>query len=149
LPHASPGQSHPNHKDVMGRPQWIHAEDTRDRYLKPRDGRLALLKVQSTITSPQDIVTWDRDIIKDKTPWSIKLVYWCMKSVPELIKQQPIQADTSDYVKRKFMSKEWRKEYFSRRWLILYSRWIPTCLALLVLVRKIPRDLSGFYMEHI
>lgn len=133
----------------MGRPEWIRAGDTRDRYLKPRDGRLAPLKVQSTITSPQDIVTWDRDMIKDKTPMSIKLVYWCMESVSELIKRQPIQADTRDYTVRDFMSREWRKEYFSQRWLTLYGRWIPTCFALLILVNIIPRYLSGFYMECI
>ena len=126
----------------MGRPEWIRADDTRDRYLKPRDGRLALLKVQSTIVSPQDIVTWDRDMIKDKTPMSIKLVYWCMASVPELIRRQPIEADTLDYIVRDFMSREWRKEYFSQRWLTLYGRWIPTCFALLVLVNIIPRYLS-------
>lgn len=133
----------------MGRPEWICVDDNWDRYLKPRDGRLAPLKVQSMIISPQDIVTWDRNMIKDKTPRSIKLVYWCMESVPELIKRQPIQGDASDYIMRDFMSREWRKEYFSRRWLTLYGRWIPTCFALLVLVSIIPRNLSVFYMERI
>jgi hypothetical protein len=117
----------------MGRPEWICADDNRDRYLKPRDGRLALLKVQSTIVSPQDIVTWDRDMIKNKTPMSIKLVYWCIESVPELIRR-----DTQDYIIRVFMTREWRKEYFSKRWLTLYGRWIPACFALSVLVNIIP-----------
>jgi hypothetical protein len=139
----------------MGRPEWIPTSDSWDRYLKPRDGRLALLKVQGTTDShhPHDEVPWKRVIIIDKTPLIVKLVCWCMKSVPEfsqasqLANQQPsqgqvsrsavqgqIDASNSGNVKRGFFTREWREKYLSRDRKILYLKWIPTCMALLILV---------------
>jgi hypothetical protein len=137
----------------MGRPQWIPPSDSWNRYLKPRDGRLALLKVQGTDDShhPHDHVTWKRDILIDQTPLILKLINWCTKSVPEFgsqsAKQQQIQGQVSHSaaqgqgdnsnsvnVKQGFLSREWRKKYLSRDQQKLYLKWIPTCLGLLFLV---------------
>jgi hypothetical protein len=137
----------------MGRPQWIPPSDSGDQYLKPRDGRLALLKVQGTDGShhPHDHVTWKRGIIIDQTPPILKLVNWCTKSVPGLYSQsanpQHIQGQVSHSaaqgqgddsnsgnVRRGFLTREWRKKYFSRDRQTLYLKWIPTCLGLLILV---------------
>ena len=137
----------------MGRPQWISPSDSWDRYLKPRDGRLALLKVQGTDDShhPHDDVTWKRGIIIDKTPPILKLVNWCMKSVPEFYglpaNQQQIQGQVSHSAAHGqgdgsnsgnftsgFLTREWREKYLSRDRRILYWKWIPTCFGLLILV---------------
>jgi hypothetical protein len=137
----------------MGRPQWIPPSDSWDRYLKPRDGRLALLKVQATDDShhPHDYVTWKRGTIVDKTPLILKLLAWCTKSVPELgshsAHQQQIQGQVSHSAARGqgydsnsgnfmggFLTRKWREKYLSRDRQKLYLKWIPTCLGLLILV---------------
>lgn len=126
----------------MGRPQRIPPSDSCDRYLKPRDGRLALLKVQGTDDShhPHDHVTWKRDVIIDQTPPILKLVNWCMKSIPEFYSQsanqQQIQGQDSHSgnIMRGFLTREWRKKYLGRDRQTLYLKWIPTCLGLLILV---------------
>ena len=154
----------------MGRPEWITADNSKDRYLKPRDGRLALLKVQGTTDShhPHDNVTWERSIIKNKTPLMIKLVVWCIKSVPELAqggqlaKQQPSQGQvshsasqgqadvsTSDNGMRIFLTREWREMYLDRDRQIMYWKWIPTCLGLLLLVSVTLRNLPSFHMQNL
>jgi hypothetical protein len=137
----------------MGRGIKVADNDSWDWYLKPRDGRLAPLKVQST--SPQAPgITWERTDLEDITPLSIKLVYWCMDSVNEPTSQQPTQDEGSQSLPlllpdgrggfvgalslgRAFMSKEWRQEYLSKRWFTVYWRYPITCLGLLVLVRFI------------
>jgi hypothetical protein len=142
----------------MGRPEWITADNSKDRYLKPRDGRLALLKVQGTTDShhPQDNVTWERSIFKDKTPIMTKLVLWCVKSVPELaqggqLAKQQGRADvsTSDNGTRKFLTREWREMYLGRDRQIMYLKWIPTCLGLLFLVSVTLRNIPSFHMQNL
>ena len=136
----------------MGRPQWIPPSDSWDRYLKPRDGRLALLKVQGTDGSdhPHDHVTWGRCIIVDKTPPILKLVNWCMKSVPEFYGLPANQEETQGHLSHSaahgrggdsnfgnFISgflnnREWREEYLSRERQILWT-------SLIVVHRLSPR----------
>jgi hypothetical protein len=140
----------------MGRGIKVADNDSWDWYLKPRDGRLAPLKVQST-SSQAPGITWERTDLEDITPLSIRLVYWCMDSVNRLISQQPTQDEGSQPLPlplpdgrggfvgasslaeagRVFMSKEWRQEYLSKRWFAVYWRYPITCLGLLVLVRFI------------
>ena len=141
----------------MGRGIKVAEDDSWDWYLKPRDGRLAPLKVQST-SSQAPGITWERTDLEDITPLSIKLVYWCMDSVNELISQQPTRDEGSQPLPlplpdgrggfvgalnlgRVFMSKEWRQEYLSKHWFTVYWRYPITCLGLLVLVRFIPSSL--------
>jgi hypothetical protein len=150
----------------MGRPQWIPPSDSWDRYLKPRDGRLAPLKVQGTDDShhPHDHVTWKRSIIIDQTPPILKLINWCMKSVPEFYgpsaNQQQIQGQASHLaaqgqggdsnsgnVTRGFLTREWREKYLSRDRQILYLKWIPTCLGLLILVNLFSHNLPKCDVE--
>jgi hypothetical protein len=141
----------------MGRGIKVADNDFWDWYLKPRDGRLAPLKVQAApnCRSSADRITWERTDLEDITPLSIRLVYWCMDSVKELINQQPTQDEDSQPLPlpdgrggfdgasnlaqagRMFMSKEWRQEYLSKRWFTVYWRYPITCLGLLVLVRFI------------
>jgi hypothetical protein len=145
----------------MGRAIKVADNDSWDWYLKPRDGRLAPLRVQATTRSrfPTDSITWERADLEDITPLSIKLVYWCMGSVKELIQQQPTLGRGSQppplpngrggfagslnipHTRRTFMDREWRKEYFGENWRQIYWRYPLTCIGLLVLVSFIPLNL--------
>lgn len=145
----------PNHKDFMGRYYWIEEQEdnSRDRFLKPRDGRLALLKVQTWGGDkfPNQRTSWDRIGFQDTTPLMIKWVYWIMESVPRLHK-----ASNTESVRRRHQYhnapnainphprsfKEWCKEYLSKQWLTVYARWIPGCLVLLFLL-AVPATLDG------
>jgi hypothetical protein len=133
----------------MGRGIRVADNDSWAWYLKPRDGRLAPLKVQTAPNCARTgEVTWERTDLEDITPLSIILVYWCMDSVKELITQQPTQglgwlpngrggfagALNLGDAGRSFMNKEWRKKYFSKDWRTLYWRYPLTCVGLLALV---------------
>ncbi|OCK73354.1 hypothetical protein K432DRAFT_313016 [Lepidopterella palustris CBS 459.81] len=107
----------------MGRYYWIEEQEdnSRDRFLKPRDGRLALLKVQTWGGDkfPNQRTSWDRIGFQDTTPLMIKWVYWIMESVPRLHKASNTES-----------------------WLTVYARWIPGCLVLLFLL-AVPATLDG------
>lgn len=144
----------PNHKDFKGRYDWIEEqnENPRDRFLKPRDGRLALLKVQGWgyDESPNQR-SWETAAFEDVTPLIIKLVYWITESVPELHTasiaasqrkryQHRVSRDTT--IPQQRSMKEWFKEYSSKRWLILYGRWTIGLIPLLLLLSW-PATLDG------
>jgi hypothetical protein len=128
--------------------------------LKPRDGRLAPLIVQRAPNhgSQTDGITWLRADLKNITPLSIELVYWCIESIlPEMAQQQPTRgkglqrlpdgrggfagALNLPHAGRVFMNREWREEYFGEKWRPVYWRYPLACLGLLVLVSFIPPSL--------
>jgi hypothetical protein len=96
--------------------------DSRDRYLKSSDGKLATLKVQCPTSKPNDRVTWDRIDLKNETPLILWLAYWAIKPIPELAHG------------------EWVKPGFNKAWQSLYLRWIPACFAIFASVCSLIRN---------
>lgn len=136
------------HRDPMGRYSFLNRNDRLDRYLKPRDSRLAVLNVQISDTT-QPAPTWNLVELEDKTPSIIKWVCFTFESVPEVTRGSDVagrllsqesatqnQASGSEVSSggRKFLSKEWRHIYFSKRWLKVYGKWPFVCICLLGLV---------------
>lgn len=83
----------PKHRDGLGRLEDIKNNPDCERYLRPSDARLVLLKVQSSQqSSPGGLQNhssgqWlqSRGGLVDPTPWVIKLVHWlCSEERPRV-----------------------------------------------------------------
>lgn len=98
------------HRDPMRR-VWKGYED--DRYLRPSDGRAVDLIVQSTddIYDGPTNSTWRRTYVRNISALIIRVAYWPMRNVP------------SDVGK-------WTR----RDWTTVGLWWLPTCIALLLVV---------------
>ncbi|KAK7542641.1 uncharacterized protein J3D65DRAFT_664993 [Phyllosticta citribraziliensis] len=113
------------HYDGYGRRQEIPVDDHDEWYLRPSDGRISKVSVQSFEElgkSGGPAVPWQRiGKPKVKTPWLIQLLYWTYESTldPDLDKQQSAAARTQ-----------------------LFLRWLPSCFAMLFLL-YVPKNLEG------
>lgn len=94
------------------------------------------LHVQAAASAYQrdEIYSWRREPLKNKTPLPIRRVFRCFETVPELITREKTPEDAMKAKERSFMNKAWREKYFSPAWLKLYAKWIPTCIELLFIV---------------
>src|SRR5947199_7216906 len=100
------------HLDIAGR---VHVGADDDRYIRPIDGRLAKLIVQTTFQTRtgQGKRTWSRTVIWNRSSKIIQYANWPTFSLP------------NDH-------KVWTR----KDWVRFYARWIPSCAALMVLVRS-------------
>ncbi|KAK8218487.1 hypothetical protein IWZ01DRAFT_563890 [Phyllosticta capitalensis] len=118
---ASVKPEHLTHFDAYGRPQLIPINDHDEWYLRPSDGRISKVSVQSFEELGTD-ANWTRIGRPEvKTPWIIQLVYWTYAPTlnPDATRRQSRQAQGQ-----------------------LLLRWIPSCFAMLFLL-CVPRNLEG------
>jgi hypothetical protein len=144
----------------MGRTQLVTEGTKNDRYLKPRDGKLAELTVQScgldverepkfdfiwrflkwrkypiNRKPPTSNRSWYQVSIENKTPWVIQFVYWLY---PELVRKevgsedQDVPSDVGDL-------KFWER-YEVLRLLQQGLKWILTCICITFLVTLLSRS---------
>ncbi|KAF2139490.1 uncharacterized protein K452DRAFT_320163 [Aplosporella prunicola CBS 121167] len=115
------------HRDASGRVQWISAADKREWYLRPKDGRLAPLKVQG-FNQPRHIeASWERTgTPEEETPTIIQLLYWTYASILEERARGTSRAES---------------------WIILGLKWLPSCTMMLFML-LIPQNLEGDFRNN-
>ena len=120
-------------------------EKPRIRYLRPGDGKVADLTVQCAKWPYYAAKTdrWDHLQLKNKTPWVIRLVYYTVSSVPTLATGESTeeQAESpSEKTGKQGEMTDWKKvrrwisEHSTKNWWLLYVKWIPSCIIILILV---------------
>jgi hypothetical protein len=127
----------------MGR-TTLEAATQKIRYLKPGDGKISELTVQSATWPPiPEYDRWKQVPLKNKTPWVIRMVYWLISSVPHLATGD----DPEDGARRPSSMnaaqnetggwegmRKWIQKHTSEEWLLLYLKWPLGCIAIFVLV---------------
>ena len=99
------------HKDIL---QRILNAPEEDRYLSPWDGHLSKLVVQAVddVYDAQARSTWRRTFVRNVSSPIIRIANWAINSVP-------LDKTT----------------WSSEDWLMVCGKWLPACLALMILVR--------------
>lgn len=94
----------------MGREKQVMPEDY---YLSPTDYHLAKLMVQCSqeVYEANPNSTWRRTFIRDRSPLLLRVANWALESVPN--EDRPMTGEETA---------------------IVGAKWIPACVALLVLV---------------
>ncbi|KAK8154625.1 hypothetical protein IWX90DRAFT_61387 [Phyllosticta citrichinensis] len=120
------------HRDAFGRIVKIDEDDDREYRIRPDDGKLELMEVQSFGDVGRDRVPWKRiGKPKNKTPALIRLSNWTFSSVRKTMLQDyysPISRMT------------WVQKY--KRALIVALKWLPSCI-LMIFMLLIPQNLEG------
>jgi hypothetical protein len=122
------------HLDVFRR-EHEGREDV--RYLDPVDGRVQKLVVQSTKATynQRNNTTWRRTYMSNVSPYIIRLAYWPVSSLPS--SQEPSAVMDKRKIREVIALASWKKE----QWMHVGLRWLPTCIALLIMVRGIAAGL--------
>ena len=113
LPGITRASNDRRHRDIMQRAKDFPSDDY---YLSPYDGHLAKLFVQSTqaIYDANPNSTWRRTFIRNQSPFILQVANWVLHSLP-----------TDD------------REVQSEHIVMMGLKWIPSCAAILLLVRSI------------
>ncbi|KAK7509747.1 hypothetical protein IWZ03DRAFT_418882 [Phyllosticta citriasiana] len=120
------------HRDAFGRIVELDEDDDREYRIRPDDGKLELMEVQSFGDVGRERVPWKRiGKPKNRTPALIRLSNWTFSSVRKTMLEDyysPISHTT------------WMQKY--RKGLIVALKWLPSCI-LMIFMLLIPQNLEG------
>ncbi|KAL1387662.1 hypothetical protein HDK64DRAFT_328493 [Phyllosticta capitalensis] len=122
------------HRDAFGRILKIAEDDDREYRIRPDDGKLELLEVQSFGDVGNDRVAWKRiGKPKNRTPALIRLSNWTFSSV-----RKPMLQDFYSPISRVTTVEK------IRRVTMVALKWLPSCI-LMIFMLLMPKNLEG---EH-